>query len=91
MKTITRNADNFSMYIFEDDVSITVNPGSITTPNFIIGDLNSSNSTLHENVTPPDDWANCKYIFDGTTWTSNSDWAASDVPDDDEHDPNATP
>lgn len=91
MKTITRNTDNFSMYIFEDDVAITVNVDSITTPNFIIGDLNSSNSTLHENVMPPDDWANCKYIFDGTTWTTNSDWVAPDVSDDDEHDPNATP
>jgi hypothetical protein len=74
MKTITRNTNNFSMYIFEDDVPITVKATSIITPNFIIGDLNSGNSTMHENVTPPDDWANCKYIFDGTTWSANPNW-----------------
>ena len=42
---------------------------------FYIGDLNSGNCTLHENVTnAPDDWIGNKYTFDGTTWTQDSNW-----------------
>jgi hypothetical protein len=74
MKTIIRNENNWSLYIFEDSVSLSVNSDSITTPNFIIGDLNSSNVTVVENVTPPSDWTGCKYIYADSTWTLNSEW-----------------
>ena len=42
----------------------------------IIQDMNSSNSTVHTDVTPPGDWAGGKYLFDGTTWTANPDYTA---------------
>ena len=32
--------------------------------------MTDQNSTLYENVTAPEDWAGCKYTFDGTTWTA---------------------
>lgn len=75
MKTIVSNASNLSKYIFDDSATVTVNADNIVTPDFIIGDLNSSNATLHSSVTPPDDWAGDKYTFDGTSWTLNPDWA----------------
>lgn len=42
-------------------------------PNFNIGDLNSTNAVLVENVTPPEDWRGCKYLYDGA-WTLNPKW-----------------
>ena len=74
MQTITFNDSNISTYIFEDGDTLTATAESITSPNFIIGDMNSSNATIHTGVTPPADWAGGKYLFDGTSWTTNEDW-----------------
>jgi hypothetical protein len=74
MKTIIENSINQSKYIFEDNVEITQDLYKTITPAFIIGDLNSSNSTLIENVTPPTDWVGCKYLFVNNTWELNPDY-----------------
>jgi hypothetical protein len=76
MKTITRN-NNISLYLFADDKALDVQSDKIVVGDpeeLIIGDCNSSNVTVHENVTEPDDWFGWKYFYDGTTWTLNSDW-----------------
>ena len=74
MKTIVETTTGLSKYVFEDAAEVAMSSDNIVTPNFIIGDLNSNNSTMHEGVTPPDDWMGNKYTFDGTTWTANPDW-----------------
>ena len=61
-KTITDNTDQISRYIFDDNVELVVSEEYIRTPDFIIGDLNSTNSTLYENITDvPEDWKGGKY------------------------------
>ena len=78
MKTITFNTSNLSAYIFEDGDVVTVSAENITCPNFIIGDLNSSNCTLHTDVaTVPADWTGHKYTYNGTAWTANPDYVLS--------------
>lgn len=74
MKTLIKNENNWSLYIFEDGASVTIDSDSITTPDFIIADLNSSNATMVENVTPPDDWQGCKYIYADSKWTVDPKW-----------------
>ena len=74
MQTITFNDSTLSPYIFEDGDTLTTTAEHIITPKFIIGDMNSSNATIHTGVTPPGDWAGGKYLFDGTSWTANGDW-----------------
>lgn len=77
MKTITRNEDNISIWMFADDKALDVQSDKIIVGDpeeLIIGDCNSSNVTVHENVTEPDDWFGWKYFYDGTTWTLNPDW-----------------
>ena len=82
MQTITTNSradgDNLSAYIFEDGDTITSESDRITCSDLVILDLNSSNSAIHTGVTPPEDWVGLKYCFDGTTWTSNSNWVEYD-------------
>jgi len=73
-QTITFNDTNKSAYIFEDDDILTSHVDRIVCPELIIGDMNSSNSTIHIGVTPPEDWNWGNYLFDGTTWTPNPDW-----------------
>ncbi len=68
------NFTNLSKYIFADDASVTISSDNIVTPNFIIADLNSGNSSIIENVTPPENWSGNRYTFDGSTWTANPDW-----------------
>lgn len=75
MKTLVK--DNKSIYIFDDAevLDITADNIQVGEPaRMIIGDCNSSNVTLHTDVTPPADWVGHKYFFDGTTWTENPDW-----------------
>ena len=74
MKAIVETGTNLSKYIFDEATELSVTINRIVTPHFIIGDLNSSNSVVHNNVTPPEDWVGNKYTFDGTTWTQNPDW-----------------
>tara|TARA_R100000656_G_scaffold50037_1_gene40249 strand:+ start:1808 stop:2107 length:300 start_codon:yes stop_codon:yes gene_type:complete len=82
MKTITHNGSNISAYRFADDDEITATEKNIVLADttefddpFIIGDMNTSNSTIHTGVTLPEDWAGGKYLFDGTTWSLNPDWS----------------
>ena len=82
MKTITINnttdGDNLSAYIFEDGDTITSESDRVTCPDLVILDLDSSTSTIHTGVTPPEDWVGWKYFFDGTTWTVNELWEEPD-------------
>lgn len=74
MKTIIENSTNISKYIFEDNVELSLESDRINTPNFIIGDMNSSNSTVLESVEPPSDWIGGKYTYSDSTWALNPDW-----------------
>ena len=80
MKTIVENDSNLSKYLFEDDKAVDMQAGQINVGDpanldFIIGDLNSENSTLYENVADaPADWVGNKYTYDGTTWTQDPNW-----------------
>ena len=80
MKTIVENATNLSKYLFGDDKAVDMQAGQINVGDpdnldFIIGDLNSGNSTLYENVTDaPEDWFGNKYTYDGTVWTQDPNW-----------------
>lgn len=78
MKTIICDM-NCSKYLFEDDkqVNITADHIEVGDPanlDFIIGDLNSSNSTLIEGVTTPDDWYGCKYNHVDGAWAAVEGW-----------------
>ena len=83
MKTITENATKLSKYLFDDSKAVSMGSDKITIgdpsdPDFYIGDLNSGNATLTENVTDaPSDWMGCKYTYDPAAdpkWVANSDW-----------------
>lgn len=74
MKTIVKNADGQSKYLLQDSDVVEMLSTSIVLADLVVSDLNASNATLHENVTPPEDWFGCKYLFDGTTWTLNLNW-----------------
>ena len=74
MKTITFNSNSVSAYVFENTEQVTLNTENITCSDFIIGDLNSTNATMHTDVTPPEDWMGGRYVYDGTDWTEVVGW-----------------
>ena len=80
MKTIIESATNISKYMFANTKPLSMTSESITTPDFIIGDMNSINAHITEGVTAPADWVGCKYTFDGTTWALNADWSEPTEP-----------
>jgi hypothetical protein len=78
MKTIVCD-QNCSKYLVADDYSVVVSAehtemGDPSNLDFIIGDLNSTNSTIHTGVTSPADWQGGKYTFDGTDWAGTVGW-----------------
>jgi hypothetical protein len=82
MKTLTRKGSGISLYIFDDAefVSVGADKTVVGDPErLVIYDCNSSSVSLHEDVTPPEDWFGWKYFFDGTTWTQNPDWVDPSV------------
>lgn len=78
MKTITRNDTNVSLYLFDDTETVVMAATETTVgnpPQLIISDCGTSNSTLYEGVTNPDEWVGWKYLYtteDG--WVLNPDW-----------------
>ena len=75
MKTLTKN--NVSIFLIEDDTSVTMDSESITVGDpveFIITDCNSGDTVQHEGVTAPDDWYGHKYTYEGTTWSLVAGW-----------------
>ena len=88
MKTITQNETNLSKYLFEDSKAVDMGSDKITvgdpsSPDFYIGDLNSGNATLTENVTDaPNDWTGNKYTYDPAAdpkWVQDPDWVDPDA------------
>lgn len=80
MKTLIENATRESKYVWADDVVISQTASNTVAPDTIILDMNSANSTLVENVTPPEDWAGCKYLYDAGAWTLNPNWVDPNTP-----------
>jgi len=74
MQTITFNSNNVSAYTFDDTDTLNTTADNIICQHFVIGDMNSSNATIHAGVTPPADWKGGRYTFDGTTWAEVAGW-----------------
>ena len=81
-KTITRKSDNVSVYILHDDATVDLagTPNATVRGNtggkdFDIGDLNSSNATVHSSVTAPSGWQGGKHTYDGSSWAEVDGWA----------------
>jgi len=75
MQTITQNS--ISQVILDDATSIQVTDTGVLVGEpleYIIGYLNSSNCEVHAASDVPQDWEASKYMFDGSTWSLNSDW-----------------
>tara|TARA_B100001079_G_C16407691_1_gene514577 strand:+ start:3185 stop:3478 length:294 start_codon:yes stop_codon:yes gene_type:complete len=76
MKTLV-NDNNHSVFLWEDNVVLNESQDRYEVGDpveLIISDCNSTNTTLYEDVTPPADWVGCKYFFDGTDWTKDTDF-----------------
>jgi len=81
MKTLT-NTDNVSIYLFEDGEAVSITSSNITVgapPKFIISDCNSTNTTLHSNVTSPEEWMGHKYTYNGA-WAAVEGWVTPEQP-----------
>lgn len=77
MKTIVFKDSHLSLYLLPDSTEVIIGAAitQVGVPaEFMIGDCNTENATLYEEVAAPDDWEACKYLFDGTTWTPNPKW-----------------
>ena len=84
MKTIINNETNVSLYLLPPTETVNIFADRIEVGNpirFAISDLNSSNCTLVEDVTAPDDWYGCKYTYTATEgWVAVPDWVDPRIP-----------
>ena len=77
MKTIVELETNESKYLENDDTVINVFEDRIEVGDpliYVIGDLNSENSEVIENVTAPNEWIGCKYLYVDGAFEINSSW-----------------
>ena len=78
MKTLIRTESKVSLYLFADSEAVDVQADKIVIGNperMIIGDCNSSDTTLIEGVTEPTEWVGWKYLYDDG-WQTNPDYVA---------------
>jgi|TARA_B100000900_G_scaffold371213_1_gene350304 hypothetical protein len=81
MKIIVENSTKEITHAFADDVNIDVQDtqvivGPAEKPNFTAPYLNSSNCTVHTNITLPSDWFGRKYKYEDSSVTVNSGYIA---------------
>jgi hypothetical protein len=74
MKIIYENSTKCVKYQFADADSITMEEGKITTPNFIIADLNSTKATLVTGVSEKVGFKGDKFKWVSDNWADNADW-----------------
>jgi hypothetical protein len=78
MKTIVRNGTNSSLYLLDDSeyVNIAADKTTVGDPvQFYVADCNTSNVTLFEGVTAPENWVGGKYFYTAEGgWVLNPDW-----------------
>jgi len=84
MKIITRNSDNEVLFMLDDSIEVTVTEDVISYTEYVseidqtfdnvLCDLNSSNATVHENITVPEGAQIRRKTFDGTTWADNPNY-----------------
>lgn len=78
MKTIVRKDTNVSLYLYDDEIVVDIQSDKTIVgdpPMLIIGDCDSSNAVLFENVSNPEDWQGWKYFYtDADGWVLNPDW-----------------
>lgn len=78
MQTIVEIATGQSVFLFDDDVAISMSGNSISVGNPIemsIVDMNASTAILVQNVTAPDDWIGRKYLYQDGKWELNPNWS----------------
>jgi len=82
MKIIVETATNIVKYAFNNELNISIESDKIITPNFIIGDLNSSSAALIENIENiPSDYIGNKYTYLNNTWTVVEGWIDPEAPE----------
>ena len=86
MKIIVDNETNITRYLFNNDIILEVTENGIIVGDpveYMIGDMNSSNSTIYENIIDiPEDYCVSKYKYDGSSWYLNEDYEEVPEPDD---------
>tara|TARA_R100000329_G_C7514394_1_gene181250 strand:- start:81 stop:332 length:252 start_codon:yes stop_codon:yes gene_type:complete len=80
MKVITEKENNVVKIILPDSTNVTINKDNITFDDEngtnIYTCLDSTNTTLYENITVPSGKAIQKHTFDGTSWADNPNYTA---------------
>jgi len=83
MKTIVQKETNISLYVVQDDDLVVVNKFTIEIGNpadTIVCDCGADSVLVYANVTPPDDWKGCKYLFSNGIWSPNPGWTDPNNP-----------
>jgi hypothetical protein len=74
MKTVIRNSDSASIYLFDNDEVLGLNSENMIVgypEKFIVSDCNQATVAVYSNVDAPLDWRGEKYLFQGGEWTPN--------------------
>lgn len=74
MKTVIRNSDSASIYLFDNNEVLGLNSENMIVgypEKFIVSDCNQATVTVYSNIDAPLDWKGEKYLFQGGEWTLN--------------------
>lgn len=79
MKTIIRNENGASIYLFDDATVVDIQTDKVIVgdpPEFIISDCNQSNVTVVDVENSISDWVGHKYLLIDGVWEPNPEYVA---------------
>ena len=72
MKTIVETSTGVSVYLFNDEAAPEITEAHVTFNGDVVDvQLNSTNASIVENISPPEDWIGRKYILNNGEWSQN--------------------
>jgi hypothetical protein len=72
MKTIVETSTGVSVYLFNDEAAPEITETHVVFNGDVVDvQLNSTNASIVENISPPEDWIGRKYILNNGEWSQN--------------------
>ena len=72
MKTIVETSTGVSVYLFNDEAAPEITEAHVVFNGDIVDvQLNSTNASIVENISPPENWIGRKYILNNGEWSQN--------------------
>ena len=74
MKAVIRKSDQLSVFVFDDNESLSFSENSLVTSRFVAVDISEQDYEIVSVANKPEDWTGGKYFWKNNAWELDPDW-----------------